>query len=95
MPKSNEKLEVYKNYVAYLWRVDDDMLKEAEIYLSQFDGGSGIYLSTDNEGNLCLCVEIIVDIDPPNVIVNDDGTVISGGCNIDHKHVFHIKPITH
>jgi len=94
LPASKKKISVYQDEVKYLWRIDDDLLKEAEKSLSRDYDVSLIILSTDKYGHLCLCVEVIVDINPPEVIVLDDGTVIDSGCNIDHKHVFHAEPIT-
>ena len=61
--------------------------------IANYPENSGYYLGTDYEGYLCLCVEVIRDIDPPNVVVDGDYT-ISSGCNIDHEHLFFSERIS-
>ena len=51
------------------------------------------YYFIEEEGYLCLCTELIVSIDPPNYETDDDGTVIDGGCGIDHEHIFFCERI--
>ncbi len=51
------------------------------------------YYFIEEEGYLCLCTELIVNIDPPNYETDDDGTVIDGGCGIDHDHIFFTERI--
>ena len=51
------------------------------------------YYFMEKDGYLCLCTELIVNIDPPNYEIDDDGTVIEGGCGIDHDHIFFTEPI--
>ena len=48
------------------------------------------FLETD--GYLCLCSEIIVDIDPPKYETDEDGNSY-GGCGIDHDHLFFTENI--
>jgi hypothetical protein len=71
--------------------VTDELIEQAEdkiaAAIANYPENSGYYLSTDSEGYLCLCVEVIREIDPPNVVVDGDYT-ISSGCNIDHEHLF-------
>ena len=44
------------------------------------------------DGYLCLCSEIIVDIDPPKYETDEDGNSY-GGCGIDHDHLFFTEKI--
>ena len=52
--------------------------------LAPYDQHSGVYLSIDEEGYLCLSAEVIVDLVPPLL----SGLFSEGGCGIDHEHRF-------
>jgi len=97
LPDSQTVIEVDKQYEGYLSSVTDELIEQAEDKISaaitNYPENSGYYLSTDSEGYLCLYVEVIRDIDPPNVVVEGDYT-ISSGCNIDHEHLFFSERIS-
>ena len=90
---SGETLVIRKDYEAYIPYISEEMIKAAELILTEAildqKQHSGIYLTTDQEGYLCLALEIIVSLTPPS-----DGNYNYGGCGIDHKHVFHRQRIS-
>lgn len=94
-----QTIRVPSYYTSYLSRATDEQLQCAEAELLEIlhvngeSDKSPTYLTLDNEGYLCLAVEIIRAIDPPDTQIYD-GHVISGGCDIDHKHVFYSARIT-
>lgn len=97
LPISKTKVLIYDDHKQYLEKIDVDLLKTAEEKLSakipQDVNAPWFYLQMD-VGDMYLCVEIIVDIDPPETVTMEDGTLISSGCDIDHKHVFYSEPIS-
>lgn len=97
LPISKSVLKVRKEYVPYLDDVDFELLKASEEKLSekisQYSNNSGCYLSKDQEGYLCLCVEAIVSI-PSSEFIRDDDEWIQSGCGIDHEHLFFVERIT-
>ena len=98
LPISQSKIVVRDEYKQHLDNIDIELLKTAEETIcnkmSAYTKSSGFSLQFDDSGYLCLHTECIVDIEPPNVITEDDGEIISGGCNIDHKHIFLYERIT-
>ena len=93
LPISKDKIWVHNSCIQYLPLLDDELLEKAEetIYkqaAAYTDSHIGCSVSPDASGYLCLDLELIVDIDPPNVRTDSEGMIIDGGCNIDHKHVF-------
>ena len=97
LPISKTKVLVYDGHRQYIEKIDMDLLKTAEEALSaqipQDESEPFFYLQME-EGDMYLCVEIIVDIDPPETVTMEDGTVISSGCGIDHEHVFYSERIS-
>lgn len=97
LPESNIVLEVDDYYEIYIPLIKDELIAEAEAKIAaavaDYPGHSGYHLISDYEGHLCLCIEIIRDIDPPNIVVEGDVT-ISSGCGIDHEHIFFAEIIT-
>ena len=83
-------------YSCFLPYLTIEQIQEAEEKLknkmAEYDSGSYMYLEINSKGQLCLSFEVIVDINPPKVQMAD-GTIISSGCNIDHKHVFESEVI--
>ena len=61
-------------------KAEEKLDKQAE----QYDDASMYFLNIDEDGYLCLCVEFINNIDPPNVDENGN----SKGCGLDHEHIF-------
>ena len=97
LPISGTKVQVHDDCKQYIEIIDVDLLKAAEEKISaqipREVRDPWFYLQMD-EGDMYLCVEIIVDINPPETVTMEDGTVISSGCDIDHKHVFYSEPIS-
>ena len=97
LPISGTKVLIYDGHKQYIEKIDMDLVKTAEEKLSaqipQDESEPFFYLQM-KEGDMYLCVEIIVDIDPPETVTMEDGTVISSGCGIDHKHVFYSERIS-
>ena len=83
----------YSRFLPYL---TVEKVQEAEeklkIKLEEYGGGSDMYLQINDQNQLCLCFEVIVDIDPPKSKIID-GEIVNSGCNIDHKHVFESEVI--
>ncbi|MBQ8382411.1 MAG: hypothetical protein IJX47_04305 [Clostridia bacterium] len=81
-------------YSCYLKNATEEAVSAAEDRLrakiGDQEGGSGFYLQIDQEGYLCLAVEFIVSIDPPEP---DENGYAVGGCGYDHKHVFYTERI--
>ena len=90
LPSSGEQIRVADAYVEHLEKLDVEMLKQAEEklgeQLSAYEGEPSFYLSLDEDGKLCLCAEVIVKIDPPEVS--------TGGAVKDHKHEIFKENIT-
>ena len=92
LPISKSKVRIRNEHKSYLENIDIELLKTAEetitdkmsayIDIPRFD------LQIDSAGDLCLYVEWIVDINPPNVVTSENGEIIDSGCNIDHRHIF-------
>ena len=92
LPISGDRIRVSEHQIAALESVTPQMIEIAErIILEQMeaysDSKGGMYLGNDAQGYLCLQAELIVDINPPKIRIQD-GEIVSSGCNIDHKHVF-------
>ena len=97
-PISQSKMFVGDEYKQYFDDIDIELLKTAEQTIcdkmSAYTETPGFSLQFDNFGNLCLHTEWIVEIDPPNIVTDDNGEAIEGGCNVDHKHIFFYERIT-
>ena len=74
-------------FSVFIPRVTEEAVKAAEARLDeklkQYEGVSEKFLSIDDNGNLCLTVEIIENIDPP--LADENGN--TEGCGLDHNHV--------
>ena len=97
LPISECRVFVLENYKTELEKVDIALLKAAEETItgkmSAYTDNFVFYLEMNN-GYLRLCVEAIIDIDPPNVKTGENGEIIDSGCDIDHKHIFFGERIT-
>ena len=97
LPISGTKVLIYDGHKQYIEKIDMDLLKTAEETLSaqipQDESEPFFYLQME-EGDMYLCVETIVYIDPPETVTMEDGTVISSGCGIDHEHIFYSERIS-
>ena len=80
---TDSELGVYSKFIS---SISEDSLKTAEKYLDEqlekYEGVSDKFLTLDDDGNLCLTVEVIEPIDPP--LIDESGN--SEGCGLDHKH---------
>lgn len=98
LPISKQKVRIRSDHESKLEQIDRDMLKAAEQMitddLSAYTDAPVFYLEINGEGHLCLAAECIVDINPPNVVTDENGYEYTKGCNIDHKHVFLLERIT-
>lgn len=74
-------------YSRFISSVSENAIKNAEAELDEklktYEGVSEKFLSIDNDGNLCLTVEVIEDIVPP--LSDENGN--TEGCGLDHRHV--------
>lgn len=91
LPICGQSVEIDERYEKFLPYVTDELISAADLALSNTlaehpDDHSGIYLGTDMDGYLCLCTEIIVDLEPA-----EEGKT---GCGIDHDHVFYRERIS-
>ena len=93
LPVSQTRVFVWDHILSYLDKVDYTLLEVADKALLEdiapyADNKPG-YSLVIYEGELCICVELIVDINPP--ATTPDATE---GCGIDHEHLFFRRPIT-
>ena len=74
-------------YSRFISSVNEKSIKSAEAELDEklktYEGVSEKFLSIDNDGNLCLTVEVIEDIVPP--LSDENGN--TEGCGLDHRHI--------
>ena len=95
LPKSKEKIKVSGAFVSLLDRVDTNLLAEAEEKISnevsKYTDDFDFELQTNQNGNLCLSVELILKIDLSNVVSGEHQVA---GCGIDHEHKFFIERIS-
>ena len=98
LPISRNELRVSNEYVSHLPLVNDELLESAERKLtssvSAYNDDFAFDLQIDQSGNLCLYVELIVAIDPPKTVMDENGDIIGGGCGIDHEHKFFSENIS-
>lgn len=92
LPISKTKIRIRDKQTEYVDDIDVDLLRTAEEKISgeisQFTNRAGFYLQS-NKGYLCLCAEVIVELDTP---VESELSV--EGCGIDHEHKFFGERIT-
>ncbi len=90
LPASQEKVEISEGYSDYIPLISDDLVAAAETKITaeiaKYTNNSGFYLTTDEEGYLCLVVEVIKNL--PEEERNE-----SVGC-VDHEHLFFPERIT-
>lgn len=83
LPISKSRVHIAEEYKEHVNDIDIDMLKAAEEKIneqvSQHTENSAIFLSTNDDGYLCLSAEIIVD---------------SPSSDIGHEHKFFHEQIT-
>lgn len=74
-------------YSRFISKITEESIKNAEKALDEklkkYEGVSEKFLLIDDNGNLCLTVEIIVDITPP--LSDEHGN--TEGCGLDHEHM--------
>lgn len=97
LPESGKTIELDDDEAYFAPYITDELVKSAERKLSgtiaEYTNNSGFYLQADNEGYLCLAVEIIKKIDPPHTS-GDDGEYAEDGCGIDHEHMCFFERIS-
>ena len=84
LPASGKKVRILyaDDALGDLGRIDPALLMAAEAKLNYEMGAYDVdyhFYAAAYDGEIWLCVEAIVEIDPPN----GEG----GGCNIDHEHI--------
>ena len=98
LPISGTRLHIWDDYVSYLENIDIGLLTAAEEVInnktSAYAESPGLFVEEYGSGELYLCAEWIVDIDPPNIETTENGEVIENGCGIDHDHIFYKERIT-
>ena len=93
LPISGEVLEVEQKQEGLLSRVSDESIRRAEEALSTHAEATPThcyYLTVDDEGYLCLSLEVIRSITPEV----STGEIADGGCGIDHEHLFYSERIS-
>lgn len=89
LPQSKNSIYIDEDDVDLLSDVDINLLKTAEKTIlnqvEQYPNEPYFYLETSDDMHLCLCAEVIVDIDPAHAP--------SSGCE-DHEHKFFKEQIT-
>ncbi len=78
-----------KEFEESLEDAKEKIKEQAQKYGEDIEDGMLHY--TEIDGYICLCLEIIVDIDPPTYETDENET--AGGCGIDHEHVFFSEQI--
>ena len=98
LPISQIKIGIWHGHENYLSNIDVEMLKTAEKIISDkmsaYTTSPAFALEKDSSDSFYLCAEWIVDIDPPNVVTDENGEVYENGCGIDHEHIFFSELIT-
>lgn len=91
LPKSKQEITLCgeanmcaKNIVYELVEAAENKILEK---IAPYEDAPLLYVQY-SESYLWLCAEVIETIDPPAVQEQEDGTVITNGCNVDHKHLF-------
>ena len=97
LPVSKKEMLLDDLELQYWDRVDGELLKAADQKILDAakiypDENYYVWIHVDN-GDLFLSAEFIVDIDPTQTLV-DGENILSGGCNIDHKHIYVDEKIT-
>jgi hypothetical protein len=98
LPISRSKVYIWDQYKSQLSNIDLNLLREAEEHImdemSSYTASVNFFVEGDTSGHLYLCTEWIADIDPPNVVTDENGEVYENGCGIDHEHIFFREIIT-
>lgn len=86
LPNTLTKIKITE-YMQYIFRVDVEAIKTAEMKIieqaPQEFKSSSFHIQEDEDGYLCLCREVIVELEPPV-----ENGYIMGGCGYDHDHLF-------
>lgn len=94
LPVTREVIEVNSQHERYMPTVTEERIRAAEERILEEvtnSQHSDFYLTVESD-RLCLTVEIIVDIDPPQTVEGQEH--VTSGCGIDHDHVFFKRPIS-
>ena len=91
LPKCNQTVTVYKDYVQYLTYVSEELIHNADTIIAKIlqdnpEDYPYVGLTINTEGYLCLYTELIVYLEP-----GDEGQ--PGGCP-GHDHIYYKEPIT-
>ena len=93
LPVSEQKIYIWDHYKEYLRKIDLDLLRAAEEKLiaetSQYTDDPHFALTVDDDGFLCLYVEVIIHFDPPATAESSEA-----GYEHDHEHKFFRERIT-
>lgn len=90
LPQCGQTLTLSGTYEAFAPCITEELIRSADQALASIVAEDPedrhVYLSTDLEGYLCLCIEVIVYLEP------DDPEY--PGCCIDHDHKFYRERIS-
>lgn len=93
LPNLDKKIRVENYYIDDLSRVTDELVFAAEKYFADLLEKGYPYITQDMQTKrIGLCIEEIVEINPPRVSAESDHTQTSG-CGVDHEHKFYFYPI--
>lgn len=96
LPQSGKTLELSDEEARFVPYITDTLVAEAERKIleqtAQYGENSGFYLQI-TDGYLCLAMEIIKDLTPPEPTGTEAGNILSG-CGIDHDHIFYSERIS-
>ena len=91
LPESKYIVDDFDYSEDILTEIDPELFKKAETQLIEKCADASetpyFFLQSDNDGYLCLTVEVVVKIDPPTVEGGE-------GCGVDHDHEFTSVRIT-
>lgn len=97
LPISKQKVLIWEDSRPFIEKIDLEMLTAAEEKINaqtrNSENPAGFCLKV-KDGHIYLSAEIIETIDPPKTKITEEGYVVEGGCDIDHKHTFFTESIT-
>lgn len=97
LPVSQTKVDIQK-YASRLDEIEPRLLKSADEKWSDFcsslTDAPTLSLQTNGSTQLFLYASSVVKIDPPRPKTLEDGTVLTSGCDVDHRHVFFTATVT-
>ena len=90
LPVSKKEVRLERRHFALWETVNQELLEKADQKIldetEKYNNNNYSLSFGENNGELFLSAEFIVDIDPPQTVV-DRGEILYSGCDIDHKHV--------